>query len=133
MIESLKNRMEDVYPVVLVANTPAYLYDNLREVLFGMAKRVRLPTLISELRNEMAASPSEEYDQSSYIYALFILMTYDRYEDVRHHLDWIGSIKTKWMGYLTKYYENNVVSMTTVSHTIAGTEQSETKVVVEIL
>ena len=60
-------------------------------------------------------------------------MTYDRYEDVRHHLYWIGSIKTKWMGYLTKYYENNVVSMTTVSYTITGTEQSEAKVVVEIL
>ena len=133
MIESLKDKMEDVYSVVLVANTPAYLYDNLREVLFGMAKRVRLPALISELRNEVSASPSEEYHQSSYIYALFMLMTYDRYEDVRHHLEWIGSIKTKWMGYLTKYYENNVVSMTTVSHTIAGTEQSETKVVVESL
>ena len=121
MIESLKDRMEDVYSVVLVANTPAYLYDNLREVLSGMAKRVRLPALIAELRNEVAAAPSEEYHQSSYIYALFILMTYDRYEDVRHHLDWIGSIKT------------NVVSMTTVSYTFAGTEQSETKVVVEIL
>ena len=30
MIEALKDRMEDVYSVVLVANTPAYLYDNLR-------------------------------------------------------------------------------------------------------
>ena len=133
MIESLKDRMEDVYSVVLVANTPAYLYDNLREVLSGMAKRVRLPALISELRNEVAAPPSEEHHKSSYIYALFILMTYDRYEDVRHHLEWIGSIKIKWMGYLTKYYENNVVSMTTVSHTIAGAEQGETTVVVESL
>ena len=133
MIESLKDRMEDVYSVVLVANTPAYLYDNLREVLSGMAKRVRLPALISELRNEMAASPSEEYDQSSYIYALFILITYDQYEDVRHHLDWIGSSKTKWMGYLTKYYENNVVSMTTESYTITETDQSETKVAIESL
>ena len=57
MIESLRDRMEDVYSVVLVANTPAYLYDNLREVLSGMAKRVRLPELTSELRNEMAAPP----------------------------------------------------------------------------
>ena len=72
MIESLRDRMEDVYSVVLVANTPAYLYDNLREVLSGMAKRVRLPELISELRNEMSASPNEEYDQSSYIYTLFM-------------------------------------------------------------
>ena len=71
MIESLKDRMEDVYSVVLVANTPAYLYENLREVLSGMEKRVRLPALISELRNEMATSPSEEYDQSSYICCLF--------------------------------------------------------------
>ena len=133
MIETLKNKMEDVYSVALVANTPAYLYDNLRELLSGVAKKVRLPALISELRNEIAPPPSDEYHQSSYIYALFILMTYDRYEDVRHHLEWIGSIKTKWMGYLTKYYENNVVSMTTVSHTIAGAEQSETTVVVESL
>ena len=133
MIESLKDRMEDVYSVVLVANTPAYLYDNLREVLSGRANRVRLPELISELRNEMAAPPSQEYDQSSYIYALFILMTYDRYEDVRHHLEWIGASNIKWMGYLTKYYQNNVVSMTTMSYTIAGTEQSETSVEVESL
>lgn len=133
MIEALKDRMEDVYSVVLVANTPAYLYDNLREVLSGMANRVRLPDLISELRNEMAPPPSQEYDQSSYIYALFVLMTYDRYEDVRHHLEWIGSSNVKWMGYLTKYYQNNVVSMTTMSYTIAGTEQSETSVEVESL
>ena len=131
MIESLRDRMEDVYSVVLVANTPAYLYDNLREVLSGMAKRVRLPELVSELRNEMTASPSEEYDQASYIYALFVLMTYDRYEDVRHHLEWIGSNNVKWMSYLTKYYQNNVVSMT--SYTIAGSEQSETKVEIESL
>ena len=98
-----------------------------------MANRVRLPELISELRNEMAPPPSQEYDQSSYIYALFVLMTYDRYEDVRHHLEWIGSSNVKWMGYLTKYYQNNVVSMTTMSYTIAGTEQSETSVEVESL
>lgn len=133
MIESLRDRMEDVYSVVLVANTPAYLYDNLREVLSGLAKRVRLPELISELRHEMAASPSQEYDQSSYIYALFVLMTYDRYEDVRHHLEWIGSSDVKWMGYLTRYYQNNVVSMTTMSYTITGTDQSEATVEVESL
>ena len=133
MIEALKDRMEDVYSVVLVANTPAYLYDNLREVLSGMANSVRLPELISELRNEVAPPSSQEYDQSSYIYALFVLMTYDRYEDVRHHLEWIGSSNVKWMGYLTKYYQNNVVSMTTMSYTIAGTEQSETSVEVESL
>lgn len=133
MIESLRDRMEDVYSVVLVANTPAYIYDNLREALSGMAKSVRLPELISELRKEMAAPPSQEYDQSSYVYALFVLMTYDRYEDVRHHLEWIGSSDVKWMGYLTKYYQNNVVSMTTMSYTITGTEQSEATVEVESL
>ena len=37
------------------------------------------------------------------------------------------------MGYLTKYYENNVVSMTTESYTITETDQSETKVAIESL
>lgn len=128
MIGLLKDRMEDVYRIVLVANTPAYLYDNLREVLAGMAKEVPLPELVSELRKEMESSPNEEYHQSSYIYALFILMTYDRYDDVRHHLRWIGSGKTKWMSYLTGYYKNNAVSLTSMSYTITGDGQDETKV-----
>ena len=37
MIGLLKSRMEDVYDVVLVANTPAYLYKNLRRVLLDVA------------------------------------------------------------------------------------------------
>ena len=101
MIGLLKSRLEDVYDVVLVANTPAYLYKKLRRVLFDVANLIPFQTVVSELRSEIASSPSDEYDQVSYVYTLFILLTYGRYEDVQQQLGWIRSIQVKWMYYLT--------------------------------
>ena len=118
MIGLLKSRMEDVYDVALVANTPAYLYKNLRRVLFDVANIIPFQTVVSELRREVTSSPNDEYDQASYIYALFILMTYGSYDDVRQHLGWIRSSDVKWMDYLTNHYERNVVQITSISHTI---------------
>ena len=118
MIGLLKSRMEDVYDVVLVANTPVYLYKNLRRVLFDLANVIPFQTLVSELREEVASSPNEEYDQSSYIYALFVLMTYGRYEDVRPHFGWIGSSKAEWIDYLINHYRRNVVQITSISHPV---------------
>lgn len=118
MIGLLKSRMEDVYDVVLVANTPVYLYKNLRRILFDLANVIPFQTLVSELREEVASSPNEEYDQSSYIYTLFVLMTYGRYEDVRQHLGWIKSSKAVWMEYLISHYQRNVVQITSISHTV---------------
>ena len=86
MIASLEPKMDEVYDVVLVANTPAYLYKKLRRVLFDIANSTPLQTLISELRREVASPPSDDYDQASYVYALFILITYGRSEDVHGHL-----------------------------------------------
>ena len=118
MIGLLKSRMEDVYDVVLVANTPAYLYKNLRRVLFDVAHMIPFQTLVSELRKEAAPSPNDECDQASYIYALFVLMTYGQYEDVRPHLGWIKSGKAEWINHLANHYQRNVLQITSISNTI---------------
>ena len=118
MIDLLKSRMDEVYDVVLVANTPVYLYKNLRRVLLDIANEVPFETLVSELREEVASSPNEEYDQASYIYALFVLMTYGRYEDVRPHLGWIGSSDAELIDYLISHYRRSVVQITSVSHPV---------------
>ena len=120
MIGLLKSRLEDVYDVVLVANTPAYLYKKLRRVLFDVANLIPFQTVVSELRSEIASSPGDEYDQVSYVYTLFILLTYGRYEDVQQQLGWIRSIQVKWMYYLTNHYERNIVQIESITHTISG-------------
>lgn len=120
MIGLLKSRLEDVYDVVLVANTPAYLYKKLRRVLFDVANLIPFQTVVSELRSEIASSPSDGYDQVSYVYTLFILLTYGRYEDVQQQLGWIRSIQVRWMDYLTNHYERNIVQIESITHTISG-------------
>ena len=120
MIASLEPKMDDVYDVVLVANTPAYLYKKLRRVLFDIANSTPLQTLISELRREVASPPSDDYDQASYVYALFILITYGRSEDVHGHLVWIKSINMKWMDYLINHYERNIIApLSSITHSIS--------------
>ena len=119
MIALLKSRLEDVYDVVLVANTPAYIYKNLRRVLVDVVNLIPFQTVVSELRREVESSPSDEYDQASYVYALFILMTYGRYEDVQQQLGWIRSIDVKWMHYLTNHYERNIAPIESITRTIS--------------
>ena len=119
MIAPLQSRLEDVYDVVLVANTPAYLYKNLRRVLVDIVNLIPFQTVVSELRREVESSPSDEYDQASYVYALFILMTYGRYEDVQQQLGWIRSIDVKWMHYLTNHYERNIAPIESITRTIS--------------
>ena len=60
---------------------------------------------------ESCSDCSDEYDQVSYVYRLFILLTYGRYaRDVQQQLGCLRSIHVTWMYYLTNHYAPSATS-----------------------
>ena len=127
----LDTLMDDVRDVLLVSNTPAYLYKNLRRVLRDMADVIPFDDVASALYRELEAPRYDIHHQLPYVYALFILMTYGRYEDVRKHIPWIRSKNVPWMGYLIRYYENNSVDFISQEHSFRNPLISSTATVLD--
>ena len=70
---------------------------------------VRLDAIVSELKRELSKVPNDDLDRAAYSYALFVLMTYERYSDIRHELYWIRESGLRWITELIEYYEQSVV------------------------
>ena len=104
MKEILAPLMDSVIGVVLVANTPAYLFKHLRRILADISKEVSLDRLVKELRKEISC-PSQDVCDIAYSYALFVLMTYKPYPDVQRELHWIGASRHRWMEDIVMRYK----------------------------
>lgn len=114
MKEILAPVIDSVIGVVLVANTPAYLFKHLRRVLADISKEVPLDRLVGELQKELSC-PSQDVFHIAYSYALFILMTYKPYPEVQRELDWIGASRHRWMEDLVMRYKQTAKVSTEIS------------------
>ena len=110
MMRLVEPYMDAVAEVVFVANTPVYLFKHLRRALVHIANMVPLSALADELRQEIDRDSGSSVRKEPYLYALFVLMTYAPYKEVRPHLGWIRSTGIYWIDELTRYYEHKAAA-----------------------
>ena len=108
MIDLLAKRMDLVVEILLVSNTPAYLFKRLRSALADVAREVPLDSIVKELRRELSDGTTQELDRAAYSYALFVLMTYESYADIGCELCWIRESGLRWITEIIRYYEQSV-------------------------
>ena len=108
MKELLAPLMDSVIGVVLVANTPAYLFKHLREVLADVSREISFDWIVGELRDALAA-PSSEIERIAYLYALFVLMTYRPHSAIQRELKRISDSGIRWMADLVMLYKQTAV------------------------
>lgn len=108
MKDHLTRLMDSIVEVLLVANTPAYLFKHLRAILADISREVPLDRITDELRRELSTE-SHDMDRMAYAYALFTLMTFKPYPSVRNELHWIKDSRLRWMPELVRRYERTAV------------------------
>ena len=107
MIEALKDKLNSVTEILIVANTPAYLFKHLRKELAPPAVRVTSEELFSELSRLLAEESSDQgFEELAYIYALIVLLSYDDDPQVLEKLKRLcGDSNLLWFTDLVHYYE----------------------------
>ena len=117
MIDLLENRIYSVADTLLVANTPVYLLKRLRRSLADLAKEIPIDRIVKELHKELSNSPPDRFDlqKTAYVYALFVLMTYEPYRHIRDELHWIRESGLRWIREVIEHYERSAVSLDSVT------------------
>ncbi|MDE0027128.1 MAG: hypothetical protein OXP69_22175 [Spirochaetaceae bacterium] len=117
MIDLLENRVYSVADTLLVANTPVYLLKRLRQSLVDLAKEIPIDRIVKELRKELSDSSPNQFDlqNTAYVYALFVLMTYEPYQYVRDELRWIRESGLRWIREVIEHYERSAVTLDLVT------------------
>lgn len=117
MIDLLENRIYSVADTLLVANTPVYLLKRLRQSLADLAKEIPIDRIVKELHKELSDSSPDRFDlqKTAYVYALFVLMTYEPYRHIRDELHWIRESGLRWIREVIGHYERSAVSLDSVT------------------
>ena len=115
MISILENRIDSLAEILIVSNTPAYLFKRFKNSLVSVAGEVPLDRIVTELREELSDGPPQDIRSAAYAYALFTLMTYWESQDVRPELSWIKDSGLRWIRGIVSYYER---SMSVISESV---------------
>jgi hypothetical protein len=107
MIDVLEKRTESLAEILVVSNTPVYLFKHLRNALQNVARRVPLERIVTELRQVLSDGQIQDIRSAIYAYALFTLMTYWEYQDVSPELGWIRESGLRWIREIVGYYERS--------------------------
>lgn len=107
MIEALKEKMDSITEILIVSNTPAYLFKHLRKELAPPAVTIASKELFSELNRLVGERVSKHsFDELAYIYALIVLLSYDDDPQVLEELHRLRSNSNLlWFNELVHYYE----------------------------
>ena len=106
MIGVLKNRMDSISRILLVANTRHTCSNTYEGRLVNVASEVPIEELSEELDRQITyIGPNIDFDKLAYIYALIVLLTYDDSPGALEKLRSVRTMRLLWIKELVHYYE----------------------------